>query len=278
MVKFNDLPTVSIVFVLTALFFVVGIVIMAAMQTTTAVAGDCTFTVSSDSTDYFAVNNFSVNTTAMADDELFGSYSFMTPRLNFTRNVTDVIIGGNTTVNSSFHWINLINFSSTLVCLNGSFVIPASNYTLRSGAGNLWFLTWNNNSFYGYNITCNYNKTFVKNFDDFFNSSLTIYNGSTTSQFITQNSATTYGADKTFILTNLGNYVNNSNWAVGWTKTTKTCPTNEANTAANTSITNVIAAMGEIPNNWLTIIAVIIAAAVLVGLVVSNLGKDIGRV
>lgn len=45
-----------------------------------------------------------------------------------------------------------------------------------------------------------------------------------------------------------------------------------ANSAANTSVGNTITAVSEIPNNWLLLIAVVVAAAIVIGIVISNLG------
>ena len=46
---------------------------------------------------------------------------------------------------------------------------------------------------------------------------------------------------------------------------------------ANYSLQKSITAMSEIPSNWLLLIAVIVAAAVVIGIVVSNLGGVTGR-
>ena len=43
-------------------------------------------------------------------------------------------------------------------------------------------------------------------------------------------------------------------------------------TEASVSLTNTINALAEIPNNWLLLIAVIVAAAIVIGIVISNLG------
>jgi hypothetical protein len=51
-----------------------------------------------------------------------------------------------------------------------------------------------------------------------------------------------------------------------------------SNTAANSAISKTITAVSEIPNNWLLLIAVIVAAAIVIGIVVSNLGGASGRV
>jgi hypothetical protein len=50
-------------------------------------------------------------------------------------------------------------------------------------------------------------------------------------------------------------------------------------TTANYSIQKVITALGEIPSNWILLIAIVVAAAVIIGIVVSNLGGSVqGRV
>lgn len=46
-----------------------------------------------------------------------------------------------------------------------------------------------------------------------------------------------------------------------------------SNSAANTAVTKTITALSEIPSNWLLLIAVIVAAAIVIGIVISNLGK-----
>jgi hypothetical protein len=51
-----------------------------------------------------------------------------------------------------------------------------------------------------------------------------------------------------------------------------------SNTAANAAVTKTITAVSEIPNNWLLLIAVIVAAAIVIGIVVSNLGGSTARV
>lgn len=45
-----------------------------------------------------------------------------------------------------------------------------------------------------------------------------------------------------------------------------------SNAAANTAVADTITAVSEIPNNWLLLIAVIVAAAIVIGIVISNLG------
>jgi hypothetical protein len=50
-----------------------------------------------------------------------------------------------------------------------------------------------------------------------------------------------------------------------------------ANGAAGGAINKTITAVSEIPNNWLILIAVIVAAAVVIGIVVGSLGGAMNR-
>jgi hypothetical protein len=45
-----------------------------------------------------------------------------------------------------------------------------------------------------------------------------------------------------------------------------------ANTNANAAVGKTITAVAEIPNNWLLLIAIVVAAAIIIGIVVTNLG------
>lgn len=45
-----------------------------------------------------------------------------------------------------------------------------------------------------------------------------------------------------------------------------------SNVAANAAVADTITAVSEIPSNWLLLIAVIVAAAIVIGIVISNLG------
>jgi hypothetical protein len=47
-----------------------------------------------------------------------------------------------------------------------------------------------------------------------------------------------------------------------------------ANSAANAAVAKSITALSEIPNNWLGLIALVIAAAIVIGVVVGQLGKS----
>lgn len=48
---------------------------------------------------------------------------------------------------------------------------------------------------------------------------------------------------------------------------------NDHGTAQGTVVTNTLTALTEIPNNWLLLIAVVVAASIVVGIVISNLGN-----
>ena len=47
----------------------------------------------------------------------------------------------------------------------------------------------------------------------------------------------------------------------------------KANNKAETAVNSTITALSEIPTNWLLLIAVIVAAAIVIGIVISNLGR-----
>jgi ABC-type dipeptide/oligopeptide/nickel transport system permease component len=50
-----------------------------------------------------------------------------------------------------------------------------------------------------------------------------------------------------------------------------------SNTAANAAIAKTVTAVSEIPNNWLGLIAIIIAAVIILGLVMMIAGRGEGR-
>ena len=54
----------------------------------------------------------------------------------------------------------------------------------------------------------------------------------------------------------------------------QTNATISANAAANEAVGKSITALSEIPNNWLGLIALVIAAAIVIGVVVGQLGKS----
>jgi len=202
--------------------FVLVFVLSLGLVSAATTPSSCTYTTATGGADFFGVNTASVNTTAVSDSVLIGSFSAFTPRLNFTRNVTDVLLGGNTTVVSYFNWLTPVNFSSTLVLHNNSELIGAANYSLTNPSGNLWAIVWVNANYKDKNITANFNRTFIKNVDDVVVSPGSIYLGANTASFITQSTPAEYGVAKTFELSmEQGQYANNSNWAVEWSETTR---------------------------------------------------------
>jgi uncharacterized membrane protein len=50
-----------------------------------------------------------------------------------------------------------------------------------------------------------------------------------------------------------------------------------ASNTAQTAVNKTILAVSEIPNNWLLLIAIVVAAALVIGIVVANLGGGMGR-
>jgi len=191
-------------------------------------AGHYDYTSGSDSTDYFGVSTSTYNTTVMGDDQLFGGYTFFTPRLNFTRNVSESFYGANNGSYSYFSWKTPLNFSSSLVVRNGTTVISSTNYSLRNISANAWVLDWKVSTYNATLVNVYFNRTFIKNVDDLIVSPSDIYLGATSSSFfVVTPPITTYGEDATFQFNgvsagNLGPYVNVSDWAVGWDYTNRT--------------------------------------------------------
>ena len=73
-------------------------------------------------------------------------------------------------------------------------------------------------------------------------------------------------------------YVNNASALCGnGTTCYATYVYTETTTAASTSVDNTITALGEIPNNWLVLIMVVVAASIIIGIVINNLGGRGGR-
>lgn len=273
----NDLPKIGFVFLIAGMLFVIGIVILSSFQTTSSVGGDCTSVLYTDGgSDYFGVNNLSTNTTVMADNQLFGTYTAFTPRLNFTKNVSEVFTAGLAGSNNSLRWSNPQNFSNTLYLFNGTTLISSTNYTLLNSSATNWYINWKVSTYNGTSITVWFMRNFTKNVDDLVLNYTQIYTGSSVSSFLTFGGGTDYGVDKTFKLasSDLGDYLTGSNWAVTWSYYNRTCVTTTGNSAANSSITSTITVMSEIPSNWFLIIAVVIAASVVVGILINNLGKD----
>lgn len=48
-------------------------------------------------------------------------------------------------------------------------------------------------------------------------------------------------------------------------------------TSSGTTITNSLTALSEIPNNWFLLMVVVLIAAIIIGIVISNMGGSVGR-
>lgn len=238
----------SKLFILLALFISLSFAVSAACD-----SGLYSEVTSSDGTDYMGVNTAIANTTVMGEDEKFVSYTFFTPRLNFTVPVNESIGGGNNQSYSTLDWILWTNVSASLVVKNGTDVIDPTNYTLIriTPATGRWGIQWNTGKYNESSSTlyAYFNRTFVKNVDDFVASPQTVYAGTNTGYFLTQAGGGSYGADKEFILNGnlLGVFISPSNYAVGWSLTTRTCATTAlptANSGVNGIQTTMFAAFG----------------------------------
>jgi hypothetical protein len=190
----------------------------------------CTNGVSTttDGSDYFGISDSGVNTSVVSVDNLWTSWDYFTPRLNFTRNVTEQFYGTMNTTYSYFSWKTPLNFSSSLVVLNGTTVIPASNYSLRNLTATQWVLDWKDSRYNTTLVTVYFNRTFIKNVDDIVLNPSAIYIGATRSSFLVESTPTAYGDDKTFQFTTvspgqLGEFINVSNWAIGWNLDVRIC-------------------------------------------------------
>jgi hypothetical protein len=226
-------------------YLIFGMVLLALIAIP-VVSATCTYSTETNSTDYFGISDSGVNVTTMSDVQLFSTYTFFTPRLNFTRNVTDSFLGGNTTVYSYIMWKTPINFSSSLVVMNGSTVLGSGNYSLRNLTGTQWVLDWTNNNYKGASINIYFNRTFIKNVDDIVIAPEEIYMGSVVADWLVQNTPAAYGTDKEFQFTttspgNMGPFVNVSNWAVGWSYTEKDCVDQGCSNPVNNTLFNVLA-------------------------------------
>jgi hypothetical protein len=202
------------------------------------------------STDYFGINTVTDNTTAFGTDNLWLAFTFFTPRANFTSPVNQTITAGANGSTSTLSWVTPINFSTSLVLKNGTDIINSTNYTLVISGTNRWLIKWNDNQYNNSIISVFFNRTFVKNVDDIVLNASGIYSSITTAYFLTQNTPTAFGDTKTFRFNSalLGNFINNTNWAVGWSYTTRTCVATQVDSGAYTGIlstkTTLFAAFG----------------------------------
>lgn len=219
------------------------------------VSAACTVAGSSSSADYFGVNTVTTNTTTMAYNQLFGSYTFFTPRLNFTQNVSDTFTAGDNTTAGIYvlKWKSSLNISNGFVLKNGSVTIAVSNYTLGFTAPNTWNISMRVNSYNNSVLTYIFNRTFVKNVDDLVVSPSSVYTGAVVNNFLNQTGGGANGVTKEFrfVASDIGQYVNNTNWAVGWSYSETTC------TIGSTGCNSGAAAL------WVTLSIVVVAAFLL---------------
>jgi len=203
----------------------IGILMLIVMSISVLGIG-CTYTTVTGGTDYFGVNKDTVNTTTMTSDQSFGSYTFFTPRLNFTKPVNDTLTTGGAVGGCvDTGWSSYLNVTTSLVLLNGSNTVAASNYTfawLNQSAGQ-WCINFTDARYSTTSLKVLFNRTFVKNVDDLIVCPACIRTGP--GSFLVQNTPATYGDAKTFRFdgTSNGVFLNDSNWAVGWTYTQRTC-------------------------------------------------------
>jgi hypothetical protein len=204
-----------------------------------SVLGACTYTYdNADSQDYFDVNTANDNVSVVASTELWTDWSFFTPRLNFTKNVSETFLVGASGTNNSLKWRNLQNFNATAFLYNNSVVVGIGNYSiLQNGTSNQWYVYWKTNNLTGYNVTIYFLKNFTKNVDDIVTNSSGMYRDATRSSFLVENTPSDYGDYKTFRFNSAdtGRYVNNTNWAVGWNYTSVDCSIGEFGCSAGAS-------------------------------------------
>ena len=207
---------------------IIALIVMLAMSTIALGIG-CTYTSTADGSDFFNVNTANVNTTTtLTDDQLFEGLTAFTPRLNFTKEVNETFTGVTDGSYNVLSWrFSKLSDNSTIVLYNGSNVVAAGNYTFawQNTTTGTWIITWHGNDYNGSTIRATFTRTFVKNVDDLVVSPNLLNKDASTAYFLTQNTPTAYGDEKTFKFNSLllGNYVNNTNWAVTWTYTQRVC-------------------------------------------------------
>ena len=211
----------------------------------------CTTSTETNSTDFLQINQSSYNTISMGTDELWGDFTFFTPRLNFTHVVYESITGQMVSTNYTLGWKmissanNFSSVNSTFVLKNGTNVIPTSNYTLSSTDNSTYKITFLDSRYNGTLLTAQFNRTFVKNVDDIFLNATGISGLGSFSTFIQSNTPTDYGTDKTFRphpSTLYGDSINLSDWSVGWEYTLQDC-TADCDKPVNDTLLNVILTM-----------------------------------
>lgn len=215
---------------------------------TSAIAETCNNPVTTsgltNGTDIMGITTETYSVIPMGSNQTFGALTFMTPRLNFSHNVTDRVVGGTAGSTSTLNWENYVNFSTTLVLINATDLVPivnveGSNYTLINTTPTTWAIKWTTAKFDEAVMIVYYNRTFVKNVDDIIASPGTMYAGTTKGYYITETGGSTLGEDKNIRFNGalLGNSTNNSNWAVGWTYSNRACTSYTLPLAAASGIT-----------------------------------------
>jgi hypothetical protein len=257
-------------------YYILPLLLLLSIFSISAVCEVYNYASGTSSTDYFGINTATSNTTTMSTDQLFGSYTFFTPRLNFTVVVNETSIGGLNQSNSQFSWkIWNTLCNDSLVIKNGTDTINRTNYTfiwINQTAGS-WAVRWESSTYNGTTIAATCNRTFVKNVDDIIVSPGTIYSGATTAYFLSQSGGGSYGTSKTFTFNPslLGGYINNTNWAVGWSYTNRTCISSldsSTYTGINSTKTIIYAGLG--------LLAVLLLAMAAYGIIqIFNNGGDI---
>lgn len=205
-------------------------------------SGYCTnyATVNSTSTAYYFMSGVADNTTAMSDWQTWKNWIYLTPRTNTSMAVwQSVTVGGVAGTTATPSWSMYANTS--LIVFNGSDVVAITNYThywVNQTLGD-WGLKFANANYNGSALNITFNRTFPKDFDNFVNASGAdaIYSGSNVSNWITQNTPSGVGADKTFRLNtaSLGAFYNGSSVIASYAFQDSAC-----NTSACTGVNGTI--------------------------------------
>lgn len=184
-----------------------------------------------DGTDYLSINTSELNYVVPGTDHAIIGFTTFTPRLNFTHNVTESVLGAGIASTSTIHWLmsgnNYTDINNTLLVKNGSTIIGRQNYTLNSNDNISYVLTWLTATFDGLPVNVTFNRTFVKNVDDLVNAP-NLVNSDTpfTSSWLDTNVTGEYDVNATIKLDDYlpyGGFINNTGWAVEWTVRTRVC-------------------------------------------------------
>ena len=238
-----------------------------------SVLGACTYSTYEDGSDYFGISSSYVNTTLINSNQKWIDWAFFTPRLNFTRNVTDFFYGANKGSYSYFSWKTPLNFSSTLTVKNGSNVVSPTNYSLINISATTWVLNWSDGRYNTTLLNVSFNRTFIKNVDDIVLAPENIYLGATRSSFLVESTPVAYGDDKEFQFTlpspgQLGEFINVSNWAVGWDVTNQTCTLGDDGCSAGASSIWGLLAMIVVAGFLLYLVGVFFEGSVTISIIV----------